>query len=155
MGADLGVKESADLSVKEYVRSMHHVGFFCADLDETVKFYHDILGFEVMLYGEVKSVNERLAMLQRGGLTLEILWVPNTSLSDLYAGLRGVSTHFALMVTDIEAVKSRLLKHPKIVFEEAEIRYVPNIGNSDYKVTFFRGINGERVELMQDVSVKN
>jgi catechol 2,3-dioxygenase-like lactoylglutathione lyase family enzyme len=143
-----------DFSVKEYVTSMHHVGFFCADLEETVKFYTDIFGFKVMIYGEVKSVNERLAMLQHGGLILEILWVPNTSLADLYEKAKGVSTHFSLMVTDIEAVKSRLLKHPKIVFEEAEIRYTPNIGDADYRVTFFRGINGERVELMQDVSGK-
>jgi len=143
-----------DLSVKDYVTSMHHVGFFCADLEETVKFYTDILGFKLMLYGEVKSKNERLAMLQLGGLILEILWLPNTSLADLHERAKGVFTHFSLMVTDIEAVKSKLLKHPKIVFEEAEIRYTPNIGGADYRVTFFRGINGERVELMQDVSGK-
>jgi extradiol dioxygenase family protein len=143
-----------DLSVKDYVTSMHHVGFFCADLEETVKFYTDIFGFKVMLYGEVKSKNERLAMLQLGGLILEILWLPNNSLADLRERSKVFLTHFSLMVTDIEAVKSKLLKHPKVVFEEAEIRYTPNIGGADYQVTFFRGINGERVELMQNVSGK-
>jgi catechol 2,3-dioxygenase-like lactoylglutathione lyase family enzyme len=143
-----------DYSVKNYVTGMHHVGFFCSDLEETVKFYTDILGFKVMLWGEVKSKNERLAMLQHGGLILEILWLPDTTLTDLYERAKGVLTHFSLKVTDIEAVKSKLLKHPKVVFEEEEIRYTPNIGGADYRVTFFRGINGERVELMQDVSGK-
>jgi lactoylglutathione lyase len=143
-----------DLSVKDYVTSMHHVGFFCADLEETVNFYTDIFGFKVMLYGDVKSKDERLAMLQLGGLILEILWLPNTSLADLRERAKGVLTHFSIMVTNIEAVKSKLLKHPQVVFEETEIRYTPNIGGADYRVTFFRGINGERVEIMQDVSGK-
>jgi len=85
---------------------------------------------------------------------LEILWLHNNSLADLRERSKAVLTHFSIMVTDIEAVKSKLLKHPKVVFEEAEIRYTPNIGGADYRVTFFRGINGERVELMQDVSGK-
>jgi catechol 2,3-dioxygenase-like lactoylglutathione lyase family enzyme len=146
------VKE--DLSVKDYVTSMHHVGFFCADLEETVKFYTEILGFKVMLYGEVKSKDERLAMLQLGGLILEVLWLPNTLPADLRERAKGVLTHFSIMVTDIEAVKSKLSRHPQVFFEETEIRYTPNIGGADYRVTFFRGINGERVELMQDVSGK-
>ncbi len=65
-------------------------------------------------------------MLQHGGLAGDSLGRSNTSLADLYEKAKGVFTHFSLMVTDIGgSKKSRLLKHPKIVFEEAEIRHTP------------------------------
>lgn len=142
---------NSDCSVSDYVMYPHHVGFFCSDLEETVKFYTEIFGFELLIYGDVEVANERLAMLKLGDMVLEALWVPNTSPTELYERALCVSNHFAIMVSDIDAVKAKLLKHPKIVFEEEEIRNVPNIGDMDLRVTFFRGINGERVEIMQNI----
>lgn len=52
-------------------------------------------------------------------------------------------------------MKEKLLKHPKVTCEEAEIRNVPNLGDMDLLVTFFRGINGERFEIMQNIKEQN
>lgn len=141
----------SEYDVSKYVKGMHHVGFFCADLEETVKFYTDVFGFELLLYGNVEVANERVAMMKLGNFILEALWVPDKTLDELYKNALCVDTHFSIMVSDIEAVKEKLLAHPKVKFEEEEIRNVPNIGDMDLRVTFFRGINGERVEIMQDV----
>lgn len=145
---------SSDYDVSQYVKGMHHVGFFCADLEETVKFYTDVFGFEVMLYGDVEVANERVAMLKLGNFILEALWVPGKTVEELYKRALQVDTHFSIMVSDIDAVKAKLLTHPNVKFEEEQIRDVPNIGDMDLRVTFFRGINGERVEIMQDVRSK-
>ena len=61
----------------------------------------------------------------------------------------------AILVDDIHAVKEKLLKHPKVTCEEAEIRSVPTLADMDLLVTFFRGINGERFEIMQNIKEQN
>jgi catechol 2,3-dioxygenase-like lactoylglutathione lyase family enzyme len=143
-----------DYSVKDYVLGAHHVGFFCSDLDETVRFYTEIFGFELLFYATVEIANERLAMMKLGNMLIEALWVPDLTNEELNKRALNVDTHFAILVTDIDEVKARLINHPKIKFEEAEIRHTPNVGDMDNRVTFFRGIDGERVEILQDLRQK-
>ena len=145
---------NSDYSVKEYVIEAHHVGFFCSDLDETVKFYTEIFGFELLYYATIEIVHERLAMMKLGNMLIEALWVPNLTNEELYKRALNVDTHFAILVSDIDKVKAKLINHPKIKFAEAEIRHTPNVGNMDNRVTFFRGIDGERVEILQDLNYK-
>ena len=138
--------------IGNHVETVHHVAFFVADLEETVQFYQEVFGFEVMYYGVVEIANERLAMLRYRNLTLELLWVPTHTVEELREKYLAVDHHIAFEVDDIDAVKAKLLKHPKITCEEPEIRNVPDLGGIDMRVTFFRGINGERFEIMQNVS---
>jgi catechol 2,3-dioxygenase-like lactoylglutathione lyase family enzyme len=138
--------------VGDHVMKTHHVAFFVADLEESVQFYQEVFGMEVLYYGVVEIANERLAMLKYKDLTLELLWVPTHTLEELRDKYLQVDHHMAFQVDDIEETKRLLLKHPKVTCEEAEIRNVPNLGGIDMRVTFFRGINGERFEIMQDVT---
>lgn len=140
--------------VGDHVITPHHTAFFVADLEESVQFYQEVFGFEVLYYGVVKVANERLAMLRLKDFTLELLWVPTHTLEELRQKYLQVDHHFAILVDDIQEVKSKLLKHPKVTCEEAEIRNVPNLGDMDLLVTFFRGINGERFEIMQNIKGK-
>ena len=142
---------SKEYYVGDHVNTVHHVAFFVADLEESVQFYQEVFGFEVLYYGVVEIANERLAMLQFKNMTLELLWVPTHTLEELREKYLAVDHHFALEVDDIDAVKEILLRHPKVTCEEDEIRNVPNLGGVDMRVTFFRGINGERFEIMQKV----
>lgn len=140
--------------VGDHVIAPHHVAFFVADLEESVRFYQEVFGFEVLYYGVVEVANERLAMLKLQDMTLELLWVPTHTLEELREKYLQVDHHFAFLVDDIHEAKAKLLKHPKVVCEEAEIRNVPNLGDMDLLVTFFRGINGERFEIMQNIRKK-
>ena len=146
--------EHKEYYVGDHVVMPHHTAFFVADLEESVAFYQEAFGFEVLYYASVACANERLAMLRLGNFNLELLWGPTNTLEDLRSKYMQVSHHFAIIVDDIEETKRKLLKHPKITCEEAEIRNVPNLGDMDARVTFFRGINGERFEIMQDVTAK-
>lgn len=143
-----------DYSVKGYVVGAHHIGFFCSNLDETVKFYTEIFGFELLFCATVEVANERLAMMKLGNMLIEALCVPGMTREALYKKAMNVDTHFAILVTDIDEVKARLLNDPRIKFEEAEIRHTPNVGSMDNRVTFFRGLDGERVEILQDLNQK-
>ena len=138
--------------IGNHVNTVHHCAFFVADLEESVKFYQEVFGFEVLYYARVEVANERLAMLRYKNLTLELLWVPTHTVEELREKYLAVDHHIAFEVDDIEAVKAKLLTHPQITCEEAQIRNVPNLGGVDMRVTFFRGINGERFEIMQKVS---
>lgn len=140
-----------EYDVGGHVIAPHHTAFFVADLEESVQFYQEVFGFEVLYYGVVEVANERLAMLRLKDFTLELLWVPTHTLEELREKYLQVDHHFAILVDDIYAVKEKLLKHPKVTCEEAEIRNVPNLGDMDLLVTFFRGINGERFEIMQNI----
>jgi len=141
--------------VGDHVVTPHHTAFFVSNLEESVQFYQEVFGFEVLYYGVVEVANERLAMLRLGGFTLELLWVPTHTREELREKYLQVDHHFAFLVDDIHQVKSKLLKHPGITCEEAQIRNVPNLGDMDLLVTFFRGIDGERFEIMQNVKEKN
>lgn len=138
--------------VKDHILRQEHVAFFVADLAEAVAFYTDVFGFEVMYYGRVEVVDETLAYLRRDDFVLELLHIPSLSRHEIYQNAMMTQQHFAFIVDDIVLCRKRLEAHPDIRFEEPEIRNVPGINNRDLLVTFFRGINGERVELMEDVT---
>lgn len=69
--------------VGDHVVTPHHTAFFVANLEESVQFYQEVFGFEVMYYGVVEVAHERLAMLRLGNFTLELLWVPTHTLEEL------------------------------------------------------------------------
>ena len=123
--------------IGDHVKTTDHVAFFVADLEESVQFYQEVFGMELLYYAVVEIANERLAMLKYKDLTLELLWVPTHTLEELREKYLQVDHHMAFEVDDIEETKRRLLKHPKITCEEEEIRNVPNLGTRDMRVTFF------------------
>lgn len=139
-------------SIKDHILRQEHVAFFVADLAEAVAFYTEVFGFEVLYYGRVDVVNETLVYLKRDGFMLELLHIPSLSRQEIYENAMKTQQHFAFIVDNIVFCRQRLEKHPGIRFEEPEIRNVPGINNRDLLVAFFRGINGERVELMEVVT---
>lgn len=143
---------NSEVCVKEQVLGLHHIGFFCSDLEETVKFYTEVLGFDLLYYADVEVANERLAMMKLGNTLVEALCINDSTSNELYDKALAVNTHIALIVSDIEKVKTKLLIHPRITFEEHEIRHTPNVGKMDNLVTFFRGLDGERIEILQDLN---
>lgn len=142
---------SDNISIKDHIITDHHQAFFVSDLDESVKFYQDVFGFEVMYYGVVECANERLAMLKLKNMTLELLWVPTHTREELREKYMQVDHHFCFIVDDVRACREILLKHPGITAEEDRIRDVPGIGGMHLNVTFYRGLDGERFEIMENI----
>lgn len=137
-------------SIEDLIIRQHHVAFFVGDLKKSIDFYKECFGFELCLTGHVDVANEDVAMLKLKNMVLELLSVPGLTTEEIRRACLNTNTHFSFMVTDVDQAKARLLDDPRIEFEEEKIRDVPGIGPMNLRVTFFRGPDGERIELLQD-----
>lgn len=119
---------------------LDHLGIVVSDCAKSERFYTEALGCIPSgrwQNNEIKAVN-----LRCNGLTIELLEYVNPS--QPYASA-GVVNHLAFKVDDLEAQIERLIKLGA-TFETA----APKILSSYKKIIFFRGPNGERIELVEE-----
>ncbi len=106
------------------IRGIHHIAISVADLEKTLNFYRDILGFEVVMEGGwgvgtnsadqitgLKDTAARMVMLRKKDVHIELFeyqspspkpWDSNRRICD-----HGY-THICLEVTDIDSEYARL-----------------------------------------------
>lgn len=136
-----------------------HIGLCVADLDRSVRFYRDGLGFEVAERYELDSddlpglerslevdghVHVVSQFIRHGSLAIELLGytdptpggTPSTSRSQL--GL----THLAFHVDDLEASVQRVVDAGGVVVE-------PTRASVGVELVFLADPDGNRVELLQ------
>ncbi|WP_141505905.1 VOC family protein [Paenibacillus luteus] len=123
-------------------KRIDHVGIMVQDMEASIAFYTNIIGFE--LKGRIPHTNGiiELAFLGFGHsdeTELELIGGYNDNLPT-----EGKVHHFAVSVSDIEAEFSRL-KQLEVVFLDDEITTLPN----GYRYFFVSGPEGEWVELFQ------
>ena len=139
------------------MKAIHHTAISTPDLDRLIKFYRDLMGFEVEsefgwpagievsdnILG-VKDTAAKVAMLKLGDFRLELFQFssPEPKSSDpnrpvIDHGL----THLAFTVEDIQTEYDRLVKAGMIFHCPPQ-----NIGST---VTYGRDPDGNVVELMQ------
>ena len=113
-----------------------HIGLFVSDMDRSLKFYTEVIGLtflERRAYG-----TSELAFVELGGQQLELIAGP-----DVPAG-RSPIDHFGWTVTDLEGAKARIKSlYPEAEFETDLILW------DGMRCTFFRGPDGERLELFE------
>ncbi|WP_425605048.1 VOC family protein [Bombiscardovia apis] len=124
----------------EFTRDLQHSGMIARDLDETIAFYTEKIGFE--LAGIFTNGDNRCAFLRYGHLTIET-WEGDT------APMRtGAINHWALDTPDIEAA----FKNAKALglnIKEREIQSIPSFW--DHGIRYFNiwGPNQETIEFCQ------
>lgn len=108
------VQENNSTSHVTFDLRPHHCGISVVDLEQSISWYHDMLGFEEFHRFEVKEVPFKAAMLKRGDFIVELFdvegaaplpesrRVPNEDLKT-----RGTK-HIAFEVEDIHAVFAEL-----------------------------------------------
>jgi lactoylglutathione lyase/glyoxylase I family protein len=117
---------------------LDHINVQTRDLENSVKFYSEVLGFTLVNRVELGSI--KLVFLTLGGTTVEL-----REASERVSCQDGVVDHFTLRVSDIfaavEVLKSQGLEliTPEPVAIESIYRYI----------FFFRGPSGEKIELVQ------
>ncbi len=92
----------------------HHGGVSVPDLEASIRWYGDVLGFEVEKRFDIPPIPARVAMLRRGDLRIELFEVP--AASPLPAERRepnlDVKTHgnkhVAFAIHDLDAVEREL-----------------------------------------------
>ena len=116
------------------IQSIHHVAVRVADLERSISFYTNLLGFAV----RTLDTDVGIAFLAHpsGGCELELI----AGRQDHHAG-DGLVHHVAFGVTDIDAAFTRLRAAGVAMLDDA-----PKAGSSGRRLFSFRGPDGERLQ---------
>lgn len=117
-----------------------HVGIHVSDLERSLQFYSDIFGFKLRRRAKVADTVELAFLAHPGQPDFEI---------ELIAGPvmehdEGKVNHLAFRVSNIEATVNEL-REKGVQFDTPEPRTV--LG--DVKIIFFKGPDGEKLELVE------
>lgn len=132
------------------IQSVNHVAIYVKNREEAIDFYREILGAELIFTLDNESDGILIAMMQLGNMKIELLEPPEGK-EEMAPAAANTLNHFAVNVDDIEEAVN-YIREKGFVFEDRIIYDVPHFGspNLDLKVAFFRGPNGERIELVQE-----
>lgn len=145
---------------------LQHIGIYCYDIEESAKFYTEVLGFDSVFRCDAMEGDKPLKIhfiKHPAGFFIELLEQEDKSAMEAIAAS---PNHVALRVKDADAVAAALSEH-KVEFEcrpfTAPMRFQSPIAaeNSDVftsfnevgtkvRIFFFRGPNHERFEVMAD-----
>lgn len=126
----------------------HHVAIRAADFGRSYKFYVDGLGFtEKMAWGKAPR---RAVMLDTGdGNYLEIFERPELPAPVQAEG--AAIMHFAIRTEDCDAAATRAVAAGGVItMEPKDVPIDSSIGEVVVRIAFFKGPDGEVVELFQN-----
>ena len=120
------------------IQGIHHVAVRVTDLERSIAFYADLLGFAVRTRTTLAS-GARIAFLAHpsGGCELELIAGPD----DHHAG-DGLVHHVAFLAADVDAAFARLRDAGATLLEDA-----PETLASGRRLFSFRGPDGERLQV--------
>ena len=118
-----------------------HIGLFIKDRERSVKFYRDVLEFDVVWECELED-GTKIAFIRNGDCMIEVVQpaAPNTG--------DGVVDHIALRVRNIEAMQKKLIDRG-VKFETEEVVFNTRVFPNGAKWLMFRGPDGEHLEISE------
>lgn len=130
------------------IGKLDHIGIAVANLDESVKFYTDILGMELHGTETVAEQKVRVAFLPVGDTEVELLEStdPEGPIAKFIEAKGQGIQHLAFSVPDIEAALAELkAKGVRLIDEK------PRYGAGGAKIAFLhpKATNGVLIELSQ------
>ena len=141
----------------DFFTGYSHIGIYVTDLEKAIKFYEEVLFFDFLFKLQNGSDGLKIAMVQLENCFVELLEPPTDREALLpkdkvVEGANSTINHFAVLVNDIFEAREHIESFG-YEFETRGVYDVPNFGseNLDLKVAFFRGPNGERIELFQRI----
>jgi catechol 2,3-dioxygenase-like lactoylglutathione lyase family enzyme len=139
------------------LKEMHHTGLSVADMDKSLGLYRDVLGMEVEWDLTIKDipafgtiiglpgVEERIAMMKLNNCRIELFQFYNPKGKKLERRQCDLGfMHVAFVVDELDDICARLKELGIEFYSEAQ-----DLGTS--KVIFFKGYDGETIELMMPV----
>ena len=128
---------------KIHVEGFHHVAIKVRDFDATIKFYCEVLGFQVSYAGG--EGDGRAALIDTG----------KGNYVEVFAGApegerpQGLWFHIALECSDTNAAMERIRAAGVKVTMETKDTIFPSNPPLPIRIAFFEGPNGESIELFQ------
>jgi lactoylglutathione lyase len=139
-----------------------HMGLCVSDLQASLRFYCDGLGFEVAEGYDVgdevaatlevpRGVTLRSQMIRKGGLKIELLGWTSPAVTGTPSQARNQLgfTHLSFQVTDMPAVEARLVEHGATVLESTRTHF--DLGTATIDLLFLADPDGTRIELMETI----
>lgn len=123
--------------------SVHHIAIICSDYQVSKRFYHELLGLEIIreVYREERN-SWKLDLAINGTYVIELFSFPHPPARPSHpeaAGLR----HLAFSVSDLHATVDRLIQAG---IQPEPVRMDPHTGKA---FTFFSDPDGLPLELYQ------
>lgn len=123
------------------MKKLEHIGIMVKNMEESIRFYTEVLGMEL---NRRSIVNEQLELVflnfpGQESVEVELIGRWDESFVD-----SGIVNHLALTVENIEDELRRLKEYGVTLIDEE-----PRIVMNGVKIAFFFGPNGERLELFQ------
>lgn len=144
----------------------HHEGVYCMDIDESIGFYTDVLGFRHLFSTETMEGDKPLKMAwvkSNDGVIIELL--EQEDKAPVEAAKKSLN-HFAVRVPDMDDIVARLNERGVAIEagpfdalcpfdrplgdDDSDVFTVYGDGGAKLKIMFFRGPGGERIEAVQD-----
>ncbi len=134
------------MTIKENVTGLQHLGIPAADMEKSVKWYTEVLGFEVI---EEKKIPDRChaAFVKKGNLVIEIYQEGKDFVKEISARKDGHVDHLALNVQDVHAAFEEM-KKTGCTMLDTEVQSLPFFEKGVAWFTVL-GPNGEKVEFNQ------
>lgn len=130
------------------VTKLDHIGIAVANLDESLKFYTDLLGMKLEGTETVEEQKVRVAFLPLGDTEIELLesTEPDGPIARFIESRGQGIQHLAFSVPDIEAALSELKAKGIRLIDES-----PRYGAGGAKIAFLhpKATNGVLIELCQ------
>ena len=127
--------------MEKMITGVAHIGLYIKDVERSIKFYEEVLGF-TMIRRFTSLEGNLMAFMKSGNLIIELIqhvqWMDRKD---------GLFDHIAMEVADMEAV-SEALAAKGIVFE-APIYFDKLVPDAGHKYQAFRGPDGEHLESYQ------
>lgn len=120
---------------------LEHIGILAKNMDESVRFYSEILGMNLV---ERVWLNEQVELAFLSFPGQESVQVELVGRDPSGVAEEGIVNHLALTVDDIDAVISKLKQHGYDISDE-----YPRTILDGRKIAFFKGPSGEKLELFQ------
>lgn len=127
------------------IQGFHHTALRSKDFDASVRFYTEVLGLKVRItWGQDHS---RAAMIDAGdGNYIEVF-----ARKDPFPLQEGTILHFALRTDDCTGMLERVrAAGAEVTMEPKEVTIDSNIGPVPVKIAFFKGPDGELIELFEN-----
>ncbi|RBP97572.1 glyoxalase/bleomycin resistance/extradiol dioxygenase family protein [Bifidobacterium aemilianum] len=125
-----------------FTTDLQHSGMPAKDLDETIRFYTEVMGFE--LAGLFHNGDNRCAFLRYGHLTVETWEGDPANMRD------GAINHWAFDTPDIDAAFENA-KRLGLDFKDTEIQAIPTFWDKGIRYFNIYGPNHETIEFCQIV----
>jgi methylmalonyl-CoA/ethylmalonyl-CoA epimerase len=125
----------------------HHGGISVPDLESSIRWYADVLGFEVEQRMHIGAIPAKVAMLRRGELRIELFEVPGARPlpAERREPNRDLHTHgnkhLAFAIRDVDEAERELRTHGVDIVFVGRFEFGSNI--------FLRDNSGNLVELVQ------